>query len=261
MRRFMIFRSIAVPLLLLAISNAALADDVLPPDAAVAAPIDWSGLYVGAHGGAGRSSTNWGFPFTQYYNFGLPPGQSFSTDPDGGLYGGHVLLNLQRGPIVAGLEVSFSGADLTHERIGAVASIYPADRFDTGIDNLTTISARLGFAISNVLLYAKGGYATADVTHAALSGPPGAGVAIDKEAAQNGRIVGGGIEYMLGTRVVLGLEYNFIKLDDERQQTTTTGTQPGLPITIDSDDIALHAVMARVSLRLGAEPQVAEPLK
>lgn len=257
----MIFRSIAVPLLMLGMASAAVADEALPPPAADANPLDWSGLYVGVHGGAARSSTDWGFPFTQYYNFGLPAGQSFSTDPDGGLYGGHVLLNLQRGRVVAGLEVSFSGGDLADERIGAVASIYPADRFETGIDNLTTISGRLGFAFRDVLLYAKGGFATADVTHSALSGPPGAGVAAEKEAAQNGRILGGGIEYMLGTRVVLGLEYNFVKLDDERERTTTTGTQPGLPITIDSDDIALHAVMARVSLRLGAEPSVAEPLK
>jgi hypothetical protein len=60
---------------------------------------------------------------------------------------------------------------------------------------------------------------------------------------------------------VLGFEYQFVKLDTERHSTTTTGTDEGLPITIDLDDIELHAVTARVSIQLGADLDEPEILK
>ena len=240
-------RSTAVPLLLLGFANAAVADEMHQPFGDASAP-NWSGFYAGVHGGFGKSSTNWGFPLLEYYN--TAPGQNFSLDPKGSLVGGHLMVNRQFGRIVVGLEGALSNATFRDDRLGPVAA-FPEDQFKTSIDNLATISGRLGYAFDKWLLYAKGGYATAEVAHHALSGPPGEGVEGAIQGRQNGRTVGAGVEYMITPTIVLGLEYQFVKLGDERYATTTGGTFPGVPFTVDADDIALHAVTARLSIKLG----------
>jgi outer membrane immunogenic protein len=256
----MTVRLIATALLLFGFLSAAAASDETRPhfgDDALAP--DWSGLYAGVHGGYGRSSADWRFPFFQYYN--LAPGEGLSADPKGALAGGHLLFNHQFGRFVAGIEGAFAGKTISDERVGGVVADYPDDRFTTRIDSLATLSGRLGIAVDHWLFYAKGGYATAEIRLDALSGPPGAGVAAAIQASQDGRSVGGGIEYMIAPRIVLGLEYQFVKLDAERHASTTTGTMEGLPINIALDDIELHAVTARVSIQLGADLDEPESLK
>jgi outer membrane immunogenic protein len=255
----MTVRLIAVAFLLLGLAPGAVADEAHPPSGDEALAPDWSGFSAGVHGGYGRSSADWRFPFFQYYN--LAPGEGLSADPKGALAGGHLLFNYQFGRFVAGIEGAFAGKTISDERVGGVVPDYPNDRFTTRIDSLATLSGRLGIAVDDWLLYAKGGYASAEIRLDALSGPPGAGVAAEIEASQEGRSLGGGIEYMIAPRIVLGLEYQFVKLDAERHSTTTTGTVEGLPINIDLDDFDLHAVTARVSIQLGADLDEPESLK
>jgi len=89
-----------------------------PP--AYAPPVsDWTGFYVGGHGGYG-----WGHdPFTRTelpINGGVPGVQVFSIapvtitglDPKGGVYGGHFGYNQQWGNWVGGLEFDISGTDM-----------------------------------------------------------------------------------------------------------------------------------------------------
>jgi len=255
----MTFRLIAVAFLLLGLAPGAVADETHPPSGDETLAPDWSGLYVGVHGGYGRSSADWRFPFFEYYN--LASGDRLSTDPEGALAGGQLLFNYQFGRFVAGVEGAFAGKTISDERVGGVVADYPNDRFTTRIDSLATLSGRLGYAFDHWLLYAKGGYATADVRLDALSGLPGPGVAAATQASQDGRTLGGGIEYMIAPRIVLGLEYQFVQLDAERHSTATTGTDEGLPINIDLEDIELHAVTARVSIQLGAGLDEPESLK
>jgi outer membrane immunogenic protein len=257
----MTVRLIALPLLLLGFATAAIADETHSLPGGEVSSADWSGVFVGVHGGYARSSTDWVLPFDQYYNFGLGGGQSFSTDAKDKFFGGHLLWNYQRGHFVIGVEAAFSGGTLRDERIGAVSSLYPEDQLKTSIADPVTLSGRVGFAFADWLLYAKGGLATAEVTLDALSGPPGAGVEATMQARRSGRRAGGGVEYMIAPRLALGLEYSFTKFDAGRFSTVTTGTQPGLPITVDLDDIALHSVTARLSLRLGPALLALETLK
>ncbi len=255
----MTFRSIALPFLVLSFVHAAAADEMHQPSGSETLPLNWSGFYAGIHGGFGKSSTQWGFPFVEYYN--TEPGQSFSIDPKGSFVGGHLMLNRQFGRVVMGVEGAYSNATMRADRLGPVTAAFPEDRFKTSIDNIATISARLGYAFDKWLLYAKGGYASADVAHHALSGPPGEGVEATIEAREGGPTVGAGAEYMITPTIILGLEYQFVKLDTERHSTATTGALVGIPINIDSDDIALHAVTARLSIKLGADNHHLENLK
>src|SRR5262245_31065763 len=70
----------------------------------VAAPYNWSGLYVGVNAGYGWADTDWRGPATF---FGV---NTFSTDPRGGLVGGHIGYQHQWGNIVAGVEASYNAA-------------------------------------------------------------------------------------------------------------------------------------------------------
>lgn len=256
----MTLRLIALPLMSLAIATAAEAGEPhsLALDSVPAT--DWTGVYLGVHGGYGRGNTNWTFPFDEYYN--TFPGQGFSTDPDGAVFGGHLTLDYQFGSFVVGVEGSFSGTTVEQDRTGPVAFVYPNDQYQTRIDNLAIVAGRLGYAFDNWLLYAKGGYATAQVSLHALSGPPGGGVTAFTKDRHDGWTAGAGVAYMIAPGVVFGIEYDFVELDAERHSTRTVNLLPTEPIRVDTDDIEQHAILARLSLRIGGErTPVPEPLK
>src|SRR5262245_50400500 len=87
---------------------------VRPPPPIAAAPAvvpDWVGFYVGIHGGGGWGHTS--FERSQTFieleeTIILPPNAS----PKGGVFGFQFGHNWQWGPVVGGLEIDFSGADL-----------------------------------------------------------------------------------------------------------------------------------------------------
>lgn len=256
----MTLRLIALPLISLAFATAAQAGEAHPPTLDAGTATDWTGVYLGVHGGYGRGDTNWTFPFDEYYN--TVPGQGFSTDPDGAMFGGHLTLDYQLGRFVVGVEGSFSGATIEQDRTGPVAVVYPNDQYQTRIDNLAIVAGRLGYAFDNWLFYAKGGYATAQVSLHALSGPPGGGVSAFTQAHHDGWTAGAGVAYMIAPGVVFGLEYDFVELDAERHSTRTVDLAPTEPIRVDTNDIENYAILARLSLRIGGErTPPPEPLK
>jgi outer membrane immunogenic protein len=151
------------------------ADLPLRPAAApaVVAPVyvpDWVGFYVGIHGGGGwghesfdssesfffqnqKKMVDPAFPFT------TPPGAS----PKGGVFGFQFGHNWQWGPVVGGLEIDFSGADL-HESTNFVSPFLLSLRFidtftrDKKIDELASARGRLGYLIfPNWLIYGTAG--------------------------------------------------------------------------------------------------------
>jgi outer membrane immunogenic protein len=117
---------------------------VRPPPAAAPAICcavpDWAGFYVGVHGGGGWGHTSIepqesfsfnGVPAT----FLVPP----DVSPKGGVFGFQFGHNWQWGPVVGGLEIDFSGAD---------------------IKELASARGRLGYLIMpNWLLYGTAGMA------------------------------------------------------------------------------------------------------
>src|SRR5712664_4156740 len=62
---------------------------------------DWTGFYIGVHGGGGFGDNK----------FDMKP--TLTRKPSGGLVGGHAGYNWQYGNVVGGLEVDFDGADIT----------------------------------------------------------------------------------------------------------------------------------------------------
>jgi len=218
----------------------------VPRPAAADTDGPWSGLYVGAHAGYAWAETDYSVTVQGFET------ESVSHDLDGGFYGAHVGVQRQWDHIVGGVEVSYSKLDLSD----TVESTVIADRFRSiDIDTLFTATARLGYAFGDRLAYVKGGYAGTDVDTAVF---PGDGASTTKTSGwTDGWIIGVGFEHLCTPRLVLGIEYDYVKLDmDDR-----TATLPDLkPVDTTDGDVELHSVTARVSYKFGPDPAPA-PLK
>src|SRR5262249_45376397 len=143
----------------------------------------------------------------------------------GWVLGGHAGYNWQRGQIVAGLEIDYSGADM-NESQSTVGTVNPfqgfaADAdlrraFTAKVDALASARARLGIlVIPEFLLYGTGGFAwahsKADISlSAATSGPFVVTVDEQLHGSQNhvGWVVGAGGEWrFFGSNWLLRVEY------------------------------------------------------
>ena len=142
-----------------------------PAAAPVACPSDWAGFYLGIHGGYGWGSTSFDAPF------GPLDGSSLK----GGVFGGQAGYNWQYCNFVAGLEIDFSGADITQTVLGV--------REKT--NELASSRGRVGYLLfsPNILLYGTAGIAWG---HSRLSVE-----GISANATQLGWVAGAGLEYMI----------------------------------------------------------------
>lgn len=151
----------------LAAATIAPAADLVPPYKAPLPAVvvnDWSGFYIGAHGGWG-----WGNdPFTEVFPPGVQarvPGVTVSDVKSNGFVAGfHAGFNQQWSNWVGGLEIDLSGTGIkgstsnsATNTIGlstATQSVSVDDKFEL----LGSARARLGFlATPNLLLYGTGG--------------------------------------------------------------------------------------------------------
>lgn len=214
-----------------------------------AGPWNWSGLYFGAHAGYGSGDMDYTLNVA---GAAAVTNEKVSHDVAGWLYGGHLGVQHQYGRVVAGLEVSYSDLDLSD----TVASQTGADRHRTiDINSLFTATARLGLASDRVLAYVKGGYATADIDTVIFKGSSPKSVTSGWEG---GWTAGAGIEFSCLSRFILGLEYNYVKLDvDDRVGWLVSDGKPFAHSDIDDE---IHSVVGRVSYKFGHEPAPA-PLK
>lgn len=246
--------------------------------------VDWSGVYLGIHGGGGWSKSDSelaGPPglLTLVDLVGIP--DSSSQDLDGFLAGGHAGLQGQFGRLVLGVEASFTGGRLRGSSTTAfdgalgfppaIGAIWDGETTSTTkVGEIFTATGRLGYAFDRWLGYVKGGYASAKVSSASLTGvdvsgcfggcaPIGSGSgSTSSEARHHGWVVGGGFEYMINPNVTFGIEYNYIDLGGETHNGVTTITVPNVgsgafdsSTRVDVD--AIHAVYARLSVKVGGD--------
>ena len=120
------------------------------------APVNWTGFYVGGFGGALWAKEEWQFP-----------GDGM-VDPKaaGYLLGGQAGYNYQMaGPWVVGIEADIGGAGSSAEG----GKSCPNQFFFTchaGVDDLASVTGRLGYAWGRTLFYVKGGLAIGEVNAA-----------------------------------------------------------------------------------------------
>jgi outer membrane immunogenic protein len=170
-------------------------------------PLTWSGAYLGVHVGSG-----WGTVEAALNSVtgapAFPVGIPISSHSINGFLGGvQIGYNFQAGPIVYGVEGSFSGADLK----GTTPCVLILS-CSTKVDWLGTAAGRLGFTVDRAMVYAKGGVGFADSKYNAAINTPGLGIAVStsKSDTRLGALFGAGVEYMFMPNWTAMVEYNYI---------------------------------------------------
>ena len=134
---------------------------------------DWTGAYIGFNAGSTWSHVDQTFPNPlQLGGVGPGSGNNFSTSPSDGIFGFHAGAQWQWGAWVLGAEAALSGCfNECRSTSGVVPPPgIPANTFfEHKITNLFTVGPRLGYAWDRFMIFATGGYASADLKTAACS--------------------------------------------------------------------------------------------
>jgi outer membrane immunogenic protein len=187
------------------------------PPPVVATIYDWSGFYIGANGGWGTSHNSW--TRTNDVLAGpLSPGfAEGSHDADGGTAGGQIGYRWQSQAFVFGLEAQGNWADFTGSNVSIIdATVTNRSK----IDAFGLFTGQVGYAINNVLLYAKGGAAVVDNKYEGIFG----GVVTDRvNTTQWGGTVGAGVEFGFAPNWSAGVEYDHIFMGKNNYTLNFTG--------------------------------------
>jgi outer membrane immunogenic protein len=196
------------------------------PPAAPPAAYNWTGLYVGAHGGWAWADKDWTDPVA-----GIG---AVSFTADGFIGGGQAGFNWQAGPWVLGAEVD---ATWSHLRKGIIAVLIGrSERRGTTVEGFGTAAARVGYAFDRWLVYGKGGAAWADDLHRTIDetvAPPA--VLAIAEDTRWGYIVGAGVECGFAAGWSAKAEFNYMDFGTERTVFTSlpgSGLPPTFPLDI-----------------------------
>jgi opacity protein-like surface antigen len=179
---------------------------------------NWTGCYLGGHLGGGFARKDITDPVQlvqdqdPFAGAGATTGiTTASPSPTGVVIGGQIGCDYQFAPSwVVGIEGSASGSTMKGSTIVGL----PLGSPDTALvqaktDFLTSVTARLGYAFDNVLVYAKGGVALAadryDVTGSFVGTPFGF------EGLENriGWTAGGGVDWAFSRHWSASIEYDY----------------------------------------------------
>ncbi|MCP8940102.1 porin family protein [Alsobacter sp. SYSU M60028] len=179
--------------------------------APVMAPMyNWTGFYVGANAGYA-----WGSGDLTFINFPTTElGSGMSLDNDGFTAGVQVGYNYQINQFVLGVEADANWVEGSDKRtvLGPTLTAYGTSK----VEWLSTIRARLGFAVNNFLIYGTGGFAfgqgKATLTIADAEGTQWSG---SQSGTRTGWTLGAGVEYAFTRNWTARVEYLYYDLGDK----------------------------------------------
>ncbi|THD61728.1 MAG: porin family protein [Bradyrhizobium sp.] len=206
----------AVAALVMSIAAPARAADLpLKTETPFAARFSWTGCYLGGHLGGGFARKDITDPVELVQDsFGAGPTTGITTAspaPGGVVIGGQIGCDYQFAPSwVVGIEGAASGSTMK----GSTTVGLPLGSPDTALvraktDFLTGVTARVGYAFDNVLLYAKSGVALAadryDVSGSFVDIPFG----FTGLENRIGWTAGGGVEWAFSQHWSASIEYDY----------------------------------------------------
>jgi outer membrane immunogenic protein len=206
---------------------------LLPPGVYQYPPVirlySWNGPYVGGHIGAGWNDTA-------------------SSDSDGGILGGaQVGFNLRAGWAVLGLEAQWTGSGADDGQDGAVV-VLPGGvtgTFESQIDWLATLTARLGVVRDRSLLYVKGGAAWVRNSYDVSLVSPSGVSSFDGDETRTGWALGIGYEHAFRSAWSARLEY--LLMDFGSDSADLSGPAGGLAVS--DIDQQVHALTRSINYR------------
>jgi outer membrane immunogenic protein len=192
---------------------------------------EWSGFYIGVHVGGVTGDIDWTNVEETTGYIDLDPGDSLGVSPDGVLGGAQLGYNFAMSNWLFGIEGTFAGMDFDETADNPFAPV--DDEFiQSDIEWLGTVAARLGFTMGDTLLYAKGGWAVADVNTYHEDHDGGRQGFYSTSENHNGWVAGAGIEHAIAQDVSVAIEYNYIDLGE--QEHSGLATDPfGGPVVND----------------------------
>ena len=231
--------------LLASVAFAAIAGPAMAADMPVAPPpppvvyYDWTGAYIGFNAGSTWSHVDQTFPNPLLLGgTGPGSGNNFSTSPSEGIFGFHAGAQWQWGAWVLGAEAALSGCFSECRSTSGVVPPpgIPANTFfEHKITNLFTVGPRLGYAWDRWMIFATGGYASADLKTAACSQVTGLCnqgnlARFNGQSRNNGWYAGGGLDYMVHkgplVDVILGVEYQHYDVGSKNAFCFNPGCNP-----------------------------------
>lgn len=228
-----------------------------PPAAIV---MNWSGGYLGLHGGwlwARHSATfPGGNPALQVVGV---PGLGFETDENAGIAGAHFGYQHQFGNLVIGAELGITALIGSHTTRTlcpkqTIALFGCSARFR---DVIFTAGGRAGWSMGNWLPYVAGGYAVtrfyADALNVSLA-PVGARI-VWWDDRTDGWYIGGGLDWAFAQGVSLGIEYRHYDFSKTTTGRAIIGGVPGvLPNDAANFKTTADSLTVRLTYRFGAAP-------
>lgn len=205
--------------LAMTVAGPALAADMpLKAETPFAARFSWTGCYLGGHVGGGFGKKDITDPVQLVQDSFLGAGSTVgittvNPSPTGVVIGGQIGCDYQFAPSwVIGIEGAASGSTMRGTKtVGLPLSPPDTALVKANTDFLPSVTARLGYAIDNVLLYAKGGVALAgdkyDVT-GSFGGTPFAFERLDNRV---GWTVGGGVDWAFSHHWSAIFEYDYYR--------------------------------------------------
>ena len=211
---------------------------------------DWSGFYVGGHAGVAFAQSDWTIPGlgVAVIDVGdqIDTGTILIEHTATGFAGGaHIGWQKQWGNTVAGVEVSYTA--LNGDVTSHVNALGVPVAMSTEVSNLVLVTGRLGYAQDNMLAYLKAGYASADVDFAFRFAVPATGSSSSER--EHGWTAGVGLEYGIRDNIILGLEYNYVRLNIGERLLGPTN------VAATDGGVDLQSILARVSFKFGASPE------
>jgi outer membrane immunogenic protein len=199
--------------------TALLSSSALAADLAVKAPVykaqpafvpafSWTGCYVGAHGGYGKTRTSHNVQFDDANAF--PPEFLFTDNfsPSSGVVGLQAGCNYQTGMFVFGIEGDYTWVNASESRSFQEPGGADTASFTSKLENLATIRGRVGIAQDRALVYVTGGAAWAKFNYSFnLFDSDGGTNAASLSFTPNGFVVGLGAEYAVTDWFILRAEY------------------------------------------------------
>jgi outer membrane immunogenic protein len=203
------------------------------PRMPVAAYYNWSGFYIGANGGYGWGTSKWqDDPSLTASDFG-------SHGFNGGMAGGQLGYNFHISTIVLGIEADLDWADLKGGHVNPLGN-----DINTKATALGTVTGRIGYAMSNTLIFAKGGLAWGNFKYDNFITPGGA-LNGSNSSTRTGWTVGGGFEYGFAPNWSAKIEYDYMDFGTKRL--AFSGGVGGSFVQDITDSI--HVVKAGVNYR------------
>lgn len=242
-----LYTSVAFVLL----GGSSLAADLTTPAIISSDSFDWSGFYVGVHGGLVRGTADAELsevdgPLLELdVENGLFP-RSISGHSLDGVFGAQAGYLMQFDNYVLGVEgdISWLGSSATGETTvidpgTPLAPMFTGQQtitsFRTSLDGLATLRAKAGVTSDRTLFYVTGGLAAGNVENEFGVDIPGLGLTFGPWSDSGilwGFVLGAGVEHALTENVTAKLEYIHYDLED-RTVTATHAAFPGQHMSYD----------------------------